>query len=74
MTNVEALTRKLQSLPKEKREQWAALLLDRLEKLEALREEIRKGDEEIERGDVVPFDAEDIIRRGKERLAAREAE
>ncbi len=73
MTNVEALTRKLQSLPEEKREHWAALLLDRLERLEALREEIRKGDEEIERGEVVPFDAEDIIRRGQERLAAKQA-
>lgn len=73
MTNTEALTRKLNSLPEDKRERWAALLLDRLERLESLREEIREGDEDIERGDVAPFDAEDIIRRGEARYAARQA-
>ena len=74
MTNTEALNRKLNSLPEERRERWAGLLLERLEHLDALRDEIRKGDEDIERGDVVPFDAEDIIRRGEARYAARHAE
>ena len=74
MTNVEALNRKLSSYPEDKRERWAAMLLERLERLDTLREKIRKGDEDIERGDVVLFDAEDIFRRGEARYAAKHAE
>ena len=45
MTNTEALNRKLNSLPEERRE-----------RLDALRDEIRKGDEDIERGNTVRID------------------
>ena len=37
-------------------------------KLQELRNAIREG---LESGEPVPFDAEDIIRRGRERLAAQ---
>ena len=41
-------------------------------KLEELRKEIQKGIDSLDRGEGVPFDVEDVIKRGRERLAARQ--
>ena len=43
-------------------------------KLEALRKEIQKGLDSLDRGEGVPFDADDVIKRGRERLAAGQAD
>ena len=43
-------------------------------KLERLRADIQVGLDDIDAGRVVPFDAADIIKRGRERLAARKAD
>ncbi|MCA9065494.1 MAG: type II toxin-antitoxin system ParD family antitoxin [Planctomycetaceae bacterium] len=47
------------------------LLRRREQKLEALRAEIQIGLDAIEAGRIHPFDAEDIIRRGRERLSGQ---
>lgn len=62
---------RLQDLPADEQDRHAARILKQLENAEALREDIRRGERDIERGDVLPFDAEHIIRRGEERLSAR---
>ncbi len=62
---------KLQALPEDDQERVAPPILAYLAKLDTLRAMVQEGLDDIERGDVVPFDAEDIIRRGEARLAAR---
>ena len=48
---------------------------DRLKawKLDELRRAIQEGIDSLERGEGIPFDAEDIIRRGHARLEAKQA-
>lgn len=48
---------------------------DRLKewKLGELRKAIQEGLDSLERGEGVPFDAEDVIRRGRARLKAKQA-
>jgi antitoxin ParD1/3/4 len=46
------------------------LLQERMRRLEELREELRPALESLDRGEGIPLDIEDIIRRGHERLAA----
>lgn len=41
-------------------------------KLEELRKEIQKGMDSLDRGEGTAFDADDVIERGRERLAARQ--
>jgi len=41
-------------------------------KLEALRKEIQKGMDSLDRGEGIPFNADDVITRGRERQAARQ--
>ena len=41
-------------------------------KLEELRKEIQKGIDSLDRGEGATFDADDVIKRGRERLAARQ--
>ena len=41
-------------------------------KLEELRKEIQKGIDSLDRGEGTAFDANDVIKRGRERLAARQ--
>ena len=41
-------------------------------KLEELRKEIQKGLDSLDRGEGIPFDADDVIERGRARLAARQ--
>ena len=41
-------------------------------KLEELRKEIQKGMDSLDRGEGTAFDADDVIKRGHERLAARQ--
>ena len=41
-------------------------------KLEELRKEIQKGIDSLDRGGGTAFDADDVIKRGRERLAARQ--
>lgn len=48
------------------------LLQDRERKLQALREDIRVGIEELNRGEGAPLDINDIMTRGRERLAQRD--
>ena len=48
------------------------LLQERERQLEELREELRPALEELDRGEGKPLDIEDIIRRGRERLANRQ--
>lgn len=57
----------LQALPTDEQDRLRARILDHLEKHEALRSAIAEGNQDIAEGDVFPFDAEDIIRRGRER-------
>ena len=57
---------RLSQLPAVEQDRFAELIRDL--QLQELRKAIREG---IESGEPVPFDAEDIIRRGRERLAAR---
>ena len=47
---------------------------DRLKawKLDELRKAIQEGIDSLERGEGVPFDAEDVIRRGRARLEAKQ--
>ncbi len=40
-------------------------------RLEQLRKEIARGMEQVERGQVTPFDAEEIKAEGRRRLASR---
>jgi hypothetical protein len=40
--------------------------------LQHLRERVQEGLDDIEQGDVVAFDADEIIRRGEERLKVRQ--
>ena len=41
-------------------------------KLEELRKEIQKGLDSLDQGEGIPFDADDVIERGRARLAARQ--
>ena len=41
-------------------------------KLEELRKEIQKGIDSLDRGEGTAFDVDDVIKRGRERLAARQ--
>ena len=41
-------------------------------KLEELRKEIQKGMDSLDRGEGTAIDADDVIKRGRERLAARQ--
>lgn len=63
-----AIFEDLSRLPAEEQDRYAELIGEL--KLADLRSAIREG---LESGDPVPFDAEDIVRRGRERLAARKA-
>ena len=41
-------------------------------KLEDVRKEIQKGIDSLDRGKGTAFDADDVIKRGRERLTARQ--
>ena len=41
-------------------------------KLEELRKEIQQGIDSLDRGEGTPFNADDVIKRGRERLAAEQ--
>ncbi len=72
MTQVmQSVIDRLRALPEADQERVAPHILDYLKKLDILRAAVQEGLDDIKRGDVVPFDAEDIIRRGEARLAAR---
>ena len=70
-TLLHQVVERLRTLPDEEQDHHAARILEQLERYEALREDIREGERDVECGDTVPFDAEDIIRRGHERRATR---
>jgi len=61
---------RLQALPEEDQAYIAAQINDYLTKLENLREMVREG---LESGPATPLDMDAIIRRGRERLAARQS-
>ncbi len=72
MTQVmQSVIDRLRALPEADQERVAPHILDYLKKLDILRAAVQEGLDDIKRGDVVPFEAEDIIRRGEARLAAR---
>jgi antitoxin ParD1/3/4 len=48
------------------------LLQEHERKLEGLRAELRPALESLDRGEGLPLDMEDIIRRGRERLAVKD--
>jgi len=70
---MQSVIRRLEAMPESDQERYAPRIHDLVTKLERLRELVQEGLDDIERGDVVSFDADDIIRRGEARLAAREA-
>ena len=49
------------------------LLRSREQKLDALRKDIQIGLDDLDAGRTSPFDIEDIIKRGRQRLAASQA-
>lgn len=71
---MQSVIRRLESWPEPQQERFAPQIHAFLTKLEQLRELVQEGLDEVERGDVVTFDADDIIRRGEARLAARRTE
>jgi hypothetical protein len=62
---------KVSELPEDTQERIGLELLDRLAAIEHLRAEIDLGIKELDAGLGHPLDVEDVIRRGKERLAKR---
>ncbi|MEM9996389.1 MAG: type II toxin-antitoxin system ParD family antitoxin [Bacteroidota bacterium] len=56
---------RLEELPAEEQDRQAAAILDWVERYQALRGALAEGLRDIDAGRVVPFDAEDIIRRGE---------
>lgn len=62
---------KVSKLPDEAQERLGLELLDRLATLERLRADLDIGIKELDAGLGAPLDIEDVIRRGKERLARR---
>lgn len=71
---MQATIERLRSLPETDQARVAPQINDYLTRLEHLRAMVREGLDDSARGDVVPFDAEDVIRRGAARRAAREAD
>ena len=63
---------RLRALPEMEQRQLAPRINEYLSKLEGMRQLVREGLDDVERGDVLRFDAEDVIRRGEGRLARRE--
>ena len=62
---------KVSKLPDEAQERLGLELLDRLATLERLRADLDIGIKELDAGLGAPLDIEDVIRRGKGRLARR---
>jgi hypothetical protein len=62
---------RLQRLPESEQEQVAARIDDYLTRLKQVRAMVAEAQEDVSRGYIVPFDAEDITLRGQARLAAR---
>ena len=62
---------KVLKLPDETQEWLGLELLDRLATLERLRADLGIGIKELDAGLGAPLDIEDVIRRGKERVAQR---
>jgi hypothetical protein len=60
---------KVSELPEEAQERLGFELLDHLAALERLRADLDIGIRELDAGLGAPLDVEDVIRRGKERLA-----
>lgn len=69
---MQSVIRRLESIPEQDQDKFAPRIHDFVTKLERLRELVQEGLNDIENGDVLPFDADDIIRRGEARLAKRQ--
>jgi hypothetical protein len=70
-TTLELAIAKVSELPDEAQERIGFELLDRLAAIEQLRADIDVGIKQLDAGQGRPLDIEDVIRRGKERLAKR---
>ena len=70
-TTLELAIAKVVELPDEAQERIGFALLDRLAAMAQLRADIEIGIKELDAGLGQPLDIEDVIRRGKERLAKR---
>jgi hypothetical protein len=72
MTNtLELAIAKAKELPEAAQDMLGLEILDRIAALAALRAELQIGIDELDAGLGGPLDVEDIIRRGRERLAGK---
>jgi hypothetical protein len=62
---------KVSELPEEAQERLGLELIDHLAALERLRADLDVGIRELDAGLGAPLDIEDVVQRGKERLARR---
>jgi hypothetical protein len=70
-TTLELAVAKASALPDEAQERLGLELLDRLAAMEQLRAELDVGIRELDAGLGRPLDIEEVIRRGRKRLAKR---
>ena len=70
-STLEFVVAKASKLPEAAQDQIALEMLDRVLAFEHLRAEIEIGIREADAGLAEPLDFDDVIRRGRERLAAR---
>jgi hypothetical protein len=70
-TTLQLAVAKASELPEEAQERIGLELLDRLAAMEQLRADIDVGIKELDAGNGRPLRLDDVIRRGKERLAGR---
>lgn len=67
MTKLQEAIAKLSSLPRATQDTIAEELLSRLDGIEHLRSELRKGVNSIDRGDFEELDIDELIRRARAR-------
>lgn len=62
---------RLEALPTDEQEKVAARIHEYLTQLDQLCDLVPEGLDDVAQGDTLPFDTEDIIRRGESRKAQR---